>query len=121
MSQFPIDTSCEAEYADGYILSETEHSDISPFDPQFNVLRAIIDKHPEAEHGPMVRFSVFYKDNRYDVDWTTLPPNARPIRFRDGYFKSFTDGSSESGWSGLRFGYQYLDKNGKNIKEVQEL
>lgn len=121
MSQLPLDTSVQGEYADGYVLDETEHQDVSPYNPIHNVLRAIIDKEPEADHGPLVRFSVFYKNQRHDVDWTTLPDNARPIRFRDGFITLDNVGNEESGWSGCRFGYQYNLPDGSNAQEVVEL
>lgn len=117
----PLDTSCQAQYSDGYVHDETEHDDISPYDNTKNIFNDILEKRPEAEHGDMVRFSVFYKDARYDVDWTTLPSNARPIRFRDGYLNMDSSGARiGSGWSGARFGYQY-NEQGKNIKEIKEL
>lgn len=121
MSKLPLDTSVEAEYADGFILSETEHADVSPFTGVHNIFNDILEKRAEADHGRLVRFSVFYKDKRYDVDFTTLPNDARPIRFRHGYSTLDSTGSLESGWSGVDFGYQYTDVNGKNIKEVQEV
>jgi hypothetical protein len=118
----PEDTSCEAEYADGYIHNETLHNDVSPYNPEQNILRDILEKRPEAEHGKLVRFSVFYKDRRYDVDWRGLPDNARPIRFRNGN-RSINMGTGEQDfwWSGIRFGYQWNDETGKNHKEVREL
>lgn len=131
MSQLPIDTSVEAEYSDGFILSETEQNDQSAYVPcpevdgvptGPNTLNDILEKRPEAEHGKMVRFSVYYKDARYDINWTTLPENARPIRFRDGY--NYLDGSGNEvfgGWTAIRFGYQYNDQNGNNHKEIQEI
>lgn len=122
MSQtLPEDTSIEAEYEDGFVLNETQHNDISPYDPQFNVFRAILNKDPEQEHGMMIRFSVFYKDMRHDINWLDLPDNARPIRFRDRYLTSFPDGSTESGITGCRFGYQFTDENGKNQQFIKEL
>lgn len=118
----PLDTSCEAEYADGFVLNESEHDDVSPYDPVHNILRAILNKDPEAEHGKMTRFSVFYKDHRYDVDWRGLPDNARPIRFRDGNRSiNASTGEQHFWWSGIRFGYQYTDEYGKSIKEIKEL
>lgn len=117
----PLDTSVEAKYKDGFILSETEQNDVSPYAPPFNTLNDILEKRPEAEHGRMVRFSVFFRNQRYDVDWTTLPDNARPIRFRTGFNTLAADGSQTSGWVSIQFGYQYRDENGKNIKEIQEL
>lgn len=121
MTPIPLDTTCQAEYADGFILDETTHDDISPYTGTHNIFNDILEKRPEAEHGKMVRFSVFYKNGRYDIDWTTLPDNARPIRFRHGFITLDDAGNEDRGWSGMDFGYQYLDENGKNIKEVQEL
>ena len=122
MPRIPLDTSCEAEYADGYIHSETELDDISPFEEGKNIFYDILEKRPEAEHGPMVRFSVFYQNQRYDVDWTGLPESARPIRFRHGYATlHVATGEMESGWSGMSFGYQYNDETGKNVKEIVDL
>ncbi|NTW61840.1 hypothetical protein HGB25_00270 [Candidatus Saccharibacteria bacterium] len=118
----PVDTSVEAEYEDGYILNETEHGDISPYDETKNILNDILEQRPQAEHGKLVRFSCFYKGFRYDVDWTNLPDNARPIRFRDGQrHRDMETGGEWSEWVGLHFGYQYNDKNGKNIQEVMDL
>ena len=118
----PLDASCQAEYEDGHILDETEHGDVSPYDPQYNILRAILNKDPEAEHGKMVRFSVFYKDRRYDVDWRGLPDNARPIRAKYMHFSKNMGTGEEKTWcSGLKFGYQYNLPDGTNVKEEQEL
>ena len=119
----PQDTSVEAEYADGYVYNETEHGDIAqydPGDPKHNVFYDILNKLPENEHGRMVRFSVFWRDHRYDINWRHLPDNARPIRFRNGNRTLFPDGSQEFWWSGVDFGYQFTE-NGKNIKDIQGL
>lgn len=123
MAKTPLETSCEAEYADGYVHSETELDDVSPYDGGRNVFYDILNKLPEEEHGRMTRFSVFYQDHRYDVDWTTLPGNARPIRFRHGYstINADTNEVIESGWTGVSFGYQYNDESGANQQEVIEL
>jgi hypothetical protein len=121
MSQLPQDTSCQAEYADGFILDETENDDLSIYFQGENTFRDILRKRPEAKHGPMVRFSVFYKDERHDIDWGGLPANARPIRFRDRTAWLQDDGSSGvTDWHGCRFGYQYTE-NGRNTQEVTEL
>lgn len=137
--QLPYDSSVQSEYKDGYIHDETSFDDISPYGPfvivqkdedgkeyqqtiDRNILNDIIEKRPEAEHGKMVRFSVFWQNNRLDVDWKGLPDNARPIRFRDGFItKDMTSGEEIKGWSGVRAGYQYNDENGKNVQEVQDL
>lgn len=118
---FPLDTSVQAEYADGYVHDETEHGDVSPFNPSQNILRDILEKRPEAEHGRMVRFSIFYLNNRYDIDWRGLPDNARPIRFRHGYVTLQQEQIVDKGWSGIDFGYQYNDENGKHVQKVTKL
>lgn len=118
----PLDTSVEAEYADGYVHSETLLGDVSPYDNEKNILNDIIEKRPEPDHGKMVRFSVFYKNQRHDIDWTKLPDNARPIRFRDGQrHRDMGTGADWSEWVGLHFGFQYNDETGKNIKQVMDL
>jgi hypothetical protein len=118
----PQDTSVESEYQDGYIHNEAELNDVSPYESGRNVLYDILEKRPEAEHGKMVRFSVFWKDHRYDINWCDLPDNARPIRFRDGNFsKDMSTGEERFWWSAVRFGYQFNDSTGKNIKELKEL
>lgn len=114
----PLDTSIRATYADGFVLDETELDDTSPYDTKFNILRAVLNKDAETDHGKLVQFSVFYKDNRYNIDWTDLPDNARPIRFRHGYMTIDGYGNQESGWSGLEFGYQFINDQGENVQEV---
>lgn len=123
MPKTPLDTSVEAEYEDGYVHSETELDDISPFVEGKNIFYDILEKRPEAEHGRMVRFSLFYLNQRYDVDWTQLPESARPIRFRHG-FHTVNLGTGETvdrGWSGVDFGYQWNDEDGSNHQEVINL
>lgn len=117
----PIDTSCQAEFEDGYILDETEHNDQPQFGEDGNIFRDILLKRAEPEHGRMVRFSCFWQDQRYDIDWTDLPDNARPIRFRKCYYSRSTDGAEEMGYYGVDFGYQYNDEDGKNQQEVLNL
>lgn len=134
----PLDTSVQAEYEDGYIHDETTFNDTSPYIAPWeerqnengtyewvftgkNILNDILEKRPEAVHGKMVRFSVFYKDKQYDIDWTKLPDNARPIRFRHGASYLGVDGVQESEWTGMQIGYQYNDENGKNIQQVEEI
>lgn len=117
----PVDTSCEAEYEDGFVLNETEQNDVSLFGESGNTFYDVLNRLPEAKHGGLVRFSVFWKNERHDVDWRGLPDNARPIRFRHGYNTFHVDGTVESGWSGVDFGYQYTDEVGSNQQEVTEL
>ena len=121
MQQLPIDGSVEAIYTDGFILDETANSDISPFSPEHNILRAIINKDAEAEHGPMVSFSVFYKNLKHTIDWTNFPSNARPIRFK--HIEADTQGGeiTEVRCMNVDFGVQFTDENGINHKEIMEL
>ena len=118
----PLDTSVQAEYEDGFILDETELGDENPYG-EGNTFTAILEKRPESDHGRMVRFSCFYEDTRYDVDWTMLPDNARPIRFRHGFHtvNAATGETVAQGWSGMDFGYQYNLEDGQNFQEVINL
>jgi hypothetical protein len=118
----PLDTSCQAEYEDGYVLDETELNDVSQHVEGKNVFHDILNRLPEAEHGRMVRFSVFWKDRIYNIDWTGLPDNARPIRFRHGFAQMSVSGDlQERGWSGVDFGAQWNDEDGSNQQYVEEL
>lgn len=118
----PVNGDIEAEYEDGYIHNETQLGDNSPYLPdEKNVFNDILENRPVAEHGRMVRFSVFYGDKRHDVDWTNLPKNARPIRFRH-IEVDFQDGKMlEKRIMGVDFGYQYTDDDGKNVQDVMKL
>lgn len=121
LEKLPLDTSVQAEYEDGFILDETEHDDIAQYGDG-NIFSDILNKRPESEHGKLVRFSCFWKDQAYHINWTELPDNARPVRFRHGYYTRNLDGSFiESGFSGVDFGYQANDPDGKNYQEVVEL
>jgi hypothetical protein len=117
----PMDSSIEAEFEDGYILSETEVGDTNPYG-EGNTFTAILNRLAEADHGKMIRFSVFWKNQRYDIDWIQVPENARPIRFRHGYSTlHIATGDIESGFSGVDFGCQWNDESGRNQQEVIEL
>lgn len=121
-STTPLDTSCQAEYEDGFILDETENEDVSLWAEGKNTFYDILNGLPETEHGHMVRFSVFWRGKRYDVNWRGIPGNGRPIRFRHGFVTRSVDGTFiRSGWSGMDFGYQWNDDEGGNHQEVQEL
>lgn len=129
----PTDSTIQAEYSDGFILDENKTNDESQYQYLIkkdadgnntegnNTFADILFKRPEAEHGQLVRFSVFWKNNRYDIDWKQLPDNARPIRFRHGFYAENADGTSERGFSGVDFGFQYTDENGQNQQHVEEL
>ena len=116
----PLDSSCQAEYADGFILDETELEDVSPYDTDHNVFHAILNKLPETEHGKMVRFTMFWKNNQYDVDFSDLPDNARPIRYKKMEADFIGSVQTRREIMAVGFGYQYTDENGQNIQEVQE-
>lgn len=121
-NSIPVDTSIQAAYEDGFVLDETERGDVSLYEDHKNTLYDVIGGLPEAEHGRMVRFSVFWRNQRHDVDWTALPGNARPIRFRHGYSTMHLgSGEVRSGWSGVDFGYQFTDTDGRNVKKIEEL
>lgn len=117
-----MQTYIEAEYSDGYIHSEEQLNDISPYEPTRNIFYDILNKLPEVEHGRMVRFTLFHDNMRHDIDWRDLPDNARPIRF-----KNMQRHASGTSWLGpaeivtIDFGYQYTDENGNNVQEVKHI
>lgn len=118
----PQDTAIEAQFADGFVLSETEQQDVSLFDQGKNTLSDVLSKKLEAQHGRMTRFSVYWHGKRYDVNWSTVPLNGRPIRFRDGQASLNTaTGEQTFDWVACRFGYQYNDLLGANKQVIQEL
>ena len=121
MAKKQLDGSVEAVYQDGFVLNETELNDISPYNSDHNILRAIIDKDAEAEHGALVSFSLFFKDRKYTVDWVGLPENARPIRFKRMEADVVGGKVTEVRCMKIDFGYQYNDEDGKNIQEIKEI
>lgn len=113
----------EARYADGYVHSELDHKDISPYLPgTANILNDILEKRPETTHGPLVRLTLLTPTGRHHIDWTKLPDNARPVRFIR-FERDFRNGV----WVGdarvikVDFGYQYNDANGKSVKQIEEI
>lgn len=115
-----FDTSIQAIYADGFILSEAELNDTNPYG-EGNTFTAVYNKLPEEEHGKLMVLTVFWKGVQTDLVWPELPEGARPIRFRHGYLIQTGPRAGESGWSGVDFGYQWNDKDGKNHEVVEEL
>lgn len=114
----------EAEYTDGYVHREDEQ-DHSPYVSGRNIFYDIVNQLPEPIHGPMVRFSLIDVDQRWDLDWTTLPENAIPIRV-----KYFSRDSIDGVWIedarvvGIDFGYEYIeivDGEEHNVVEVVNL
>lgn len=117
-----MDTYIEAEYQDGYIHSELELNDISAWEPEKrNTFYDIINKLPEPEHGPMVRFSLVHAGNHYDIDWTKVPAGARPIAIKNKERDFNIHGWLEDARIvGADFGYQWTDEQG-NHKKVENL
>lgn len=110
----------EAEYADGYIHSEAELGDVSPYAEGKNIFNDILEKRPEADHGRTVRFSIIGDTKRYDIDWQILPDNARPIYSRDMQMeRSVSTGETTIQVLRHQFGFQYNDETGENHKDIR--
>lgn len=124
----------EAEYESGYVHREMPE-DHSPYVRGKNILNDILERRPEAIHGPMVRFTLVVPGSepntvtRHNVDWSILDPktNPRPIRFKH-FSRSVTLGDLpeedvDHGPTllGIDFGYQWTDEKGKSQQEVLEL
>lgn len=111
----------EATYADGFVHAETG-DDQSLYAEGRNVFHDILHRLPEAEHGGLVKLSLRGPDRRYDIDWTKLPSNARPVYFREmSHERNVATG--ETTVQALRhvFGYQYNDPDGTNRQNLKEI
>lgn len=120
-----LDVYIEATYESGYVHRETPE-DHSPYVLGKNIFNDILEKRPEAIHGPMVRWSLIIPGERFDIKWQDLPEGAKPIRFK--HMKREQDlGTGEFKTAGpviigIDFGYEYPNpEGGENIKEVMEL
>lgn len=110
----------EAEYESGYVHRESDE-DHSPYVRGKNIFSDILEKRPESVHGKMIRFSLVCDDETINVNWTILPENARPIRFKHMEGDLLDGGFVESRMLGIDFGYQYTDENGDNRQDVREV
>lgn len=113
----------EAEYEDGYVHSELELEDASPFSPGKNVFHDILEGHPTQEHGGLVRLTLFINGvARYDIDWTNTPVGARPIRYKE-MERDFTYGQKPEPPRIMRigFGYQWIDAEGQNQQVLKHI
>lgn len=120
----PYGVLVEAEYEDGFVLTEDE-ADQSPYDEDRNIFHAILTGGPVPEHGQMVRWSAITEKKTYTIDWKDLWQfdNPRPISYRHMRRVYAEDGSSDSGplCDGHFFGYQYNDDYGRNVQDIQEV
>lgn len=107
----------EAEYESGFVLVE-DAQDHSPYDASRNIFHAILNKRPEKAHGKLVRLSLVGPEHTYNIDWTKLPDNARPIRFKDMEADTVGGTITDVRTMQIRFGYQYNDDNGENVQEI---
>lgn len=114
----------EAEFEDGYVLTEDD-ADQSPYDEDRNVFHCILHARAEADHGRMVRWTMYLNGQEHTVNWKELWAfdNPRPIYFR----KMSREFNPESGWTGPatchehNFGYQYNADDGSNVQEVEQI
>lgn len=114
-----LDVYIEAEYEDGYIHREDEQ-DHSPYVAGKNIFSDILEQRPVPIHGRMVRFSLIKGIDQYNVDWLSVPDNARPIRFKHMEAVLRAEKITVE-LVGIDFGYQYTDENGKNQQTVISL
>jgi putative lipase involved disintegration of autophagic bodies len=114
------DASVQAEYADGFIIDETKNNDQSIYEDGRNTFFDILNRKAVTEHGKMVRFTLFYKNTRYDVDWRNMPDTARPIRYKKMEMDYNGINANIQRLMTVGFGYQYNDDKGNNIEVKEE-
>lgn len=116
-----------AGFADGYAVVEDEE-DRSAFAEDRNFLYDLLERLHELEHGRMVSLGLMCVEgpltSSFVIDWTLLPDNARPIRYKHMQ----REAKIESGeWVGpprltrVDFGYQLTDDNGQNVQVVKQI
>lgn len=115
-----LDVYIEAEYADGYIHREDE-VDASSYVEGKNIFSDILERRPESEHGPTVRFSLITPDEDFHVDFNALPANARPVRYMHVEGDFLDGGLIDRRILSIDFGYQYTDDDGNNVQEIVEI
>jgi hypothetical protein len=102
----------QATYEDGYVLTEDE-TDHSPFDSNKNIFHAILNSRPCGIHGKMTRLVLVCDVNTFVIDWTLLPDNARPIRFKNMSRRFLgTMPIEEPQVNSTDFGFQYTSEDG---------
>lgn len=112
----------EAQYSDGYLVREDDE-DRSAYEDGRNVFFDILHGLPVAEHGPMVRLSLFTGRWTYSIDWRSLPAGSRPIRFKhmERDFSASGEPRGDPRVARIDFGYQFTDEQGNNLQEVLNL
>lgn len=120
----PLGVLLQAEYADGFVLTE-DKDDASPYDEGRNIFHAILNGRPCDEHGVMVRWSVIASGQTYSVDWAELSllDNPRPIYYRE-MERTWNEATGEDRGpvcTGHFFGYQYNALDGSNVQELTEI
>ena len=107
----------KAKYQDGFILDEQKQNDVSLFDKKRNTFYDILNNLCEPEHGKLVELTLVLPDKISTIDWTTVPDNAKPIRYRTFEMNLNT---GEQSLLKTGFGYEYL-KDGKNVQKIEEI
>ena len=95
----------EAEYSDGFVANEN-----MPYvDSSITMNMAILSQINEKQHGRMKRFSMYFKNNRIDVDWTKTPIGSKPIRIKNMSRKLNFDNpfTNSTEMLSIEFGYEY--------------
>lgn len=117
----PLGHFLQAEYESGYVHTENE-LDQSSFRPGSNFFCDILNGLPtEAGHGRMTKFRLINPaGDDYEVDWTQVPANARPVYWRK-MSRDINIPDSVAVCLLVGFGYQYTDENGENIQHIEEI
>jgi hypothetical protein len=122
----PFGFHLEAEYESGHVVVQGE-DDTNPWGDGNTFTAIRTHAATENGHGALVRLSLVGDsgNGRYDIDWKALADrrDVRPIYFRDMHRSKNLDTGEDSGpvCDFHHFGYQYLDDEGFNVQEVEDI
>lgn len=113
-------TYIEAEYDDGFILNQIKNEDKALFSKPGNTFTDILNFAPVKYHGKMIRFSLYHKGRRHDINWRMTPFGAKPFILKT---MASSIGNPYLGTLGnlqkIEFGYEFLNINtGQVMKET---
>jgi hypothetical protein len=107
----------EAEYIDGFVLSEIKTNDTSLFKPFKNTFWDIVNFLPVKEHGKMVRYSLMFPSTSVNINWSKAPKNAKPIRIKQMQM-TINGQEAKQQMVSIEFGLEY-EKDGKVIRDTR--
>lgn len=118
-----MDIYLEAEYQDGYKHNQRDLRDVSLYMPGKSVGYDIRTHQPAADHGPLVKVTLYHPGGEHTLNWAALPEGAKFIFFKhiERRFNAEQMWLEEPRIVGIDFGYEYKGEDGKTHKHVENI